>query len=436
MFRKWVKGSNILIKREKYLAENRKPKFFYGYLVVLAAFCVMGVVYGTVNTFGVFFKPLLTEFGWTRAMTSGAFSLYMLLHGLVSIVSGRLNDKFGPRVVITIFGFFLGSGYLLMSQIGVVWQLYLFYGVIVALGSGAGFVPLASTVARWFVKRRGLMTGIVLTGTGIGTMILPPVANQLNSAFGWRNSYIIVGAIALVLTVSAAQVLRRDPAQMGQLPYGADEVKPESPALEGKGFSLREAIQTKQLWIVSALSFCYAFSLYAVMVHIAPHAIDLGISATIAANLIAVIGGLSIAGRIIMGSGSDRIGAKFSYVIAFTMMALALFWLPFAREVWMLYLFAAIFGFAYGGLITFFSPLVAELFGLGSHGVILGISTSVGTIGGAIAPVLTGGIFDLTGSYDSAFLVTAAVSVLGLIMALLLTPISSKGGGNDSGKST
>ena len=125
--------------------KTRKPKFFYGYTVVGASFFIVGITYGAMYTFSVFFKPLLDDFGWTRAMTSGAFSLFMVFHGLLYIVTGRLSDRFGPRVVMTVCGFFLGLGYLLMSQISAIWHLYLFYGVIVSIGVSGAFVPLISS---------------------------------------------------------------------------------------------------------------------------------------------------------------------------------------------------------------------------------------------------------------------------------------------------
>ena len=114
------------------------------------------MVYGAQYSFGVFFKPLLAEFGWTRAVTSGVYSLYMVLQGFLGIIAGRLTDRFGSRLVVTVCGLFLGAGYLLMSQIGAVWQIYLFYGILASIGAAGGWVPLLSTVARWFVKGRGL----------------------------------------------------------------------------------------------------------------------------------------------------------------------------------------------------------------------------------------------------------------------------------------
>ena len=408
------------------MAEKKSPRFFYGYVVALAAFFILAIMEGAMYTYGVFLKPLLAEFGWTRAAISGAFSLFMVLFGLFFVITGRLNDRFGPRIVVTVCGFFLGLGYLLMSQINAIWQLYLFYGVIIAIGMSGGFVPLVSTVARWFVKRRGLMTGLVVSSVGVGTVIMPPIANWLISSYVWRDSYTIIGIAALVVIVLAAQLLKRDPGQVGQLPYGESGIKEGSLNLEAIGFSLRQAIHVRQFWILGSICLFFSFFLQAIMVHIVPHATELGIPSAIAASVLAAIGGVSIAGRIVMGGAGDKIGNRLAMSICFFIIAIVLFWLLAAKELWMLYLFATIFGFAYGGFTALESPMVAELFGLGSHGVILGCIGVGATIGGAIGPVLAGYIFDVTGSYYQAFQICAAIAVIGFILTLFLKPIVAK----------
>jgi len=401
-----------------------KPGFVYGYIVVFAAFIVMVLAWGTFYSFGVFFKPLVNEFGWTRAMTSGAFTLTFLIYGFLGIFAGRLSDRFGSRTVVTACGLFFGLGYLLLSQIGAIWQLYLCYGVIVAVGMSGCWAPLVSTVARWFVKRRGLMTGFVASGIGFGTVIIPPVAIRLISSYGWRNSYIIMGITALVVIVFAAQFLKRDPGQIGLLPYGEDGIKQESPASETKALSLGEATRTRQFWMICAIYFCYGFFLQSIMVHIAPHATELGISPIRAANILAIIGGLGIVGRIAWGSASDRIGIKLSLALSFVLASVVMLWLQLAGELWMLYLFAFIFGFAYGGLSAMQSLVIAELFGLSSIGIIVGGITFIFAIGGAAGPLLAGRIFDITGSYYIAFLVCAILSVVGLVLTLFVRPVS------------
>jgi len=401
------------------------PGFFYGYIVVVTALCIMAAAWGAYFTFGVFLKPVLTEFGWTRATTSGALSLSAIVHGLLGVVMGRLTDRLGPRIVMTLCGLFLGLGYLLMSQVNAVWQLYLFYGIIIGIGMGGAIVPPVSTVAKWFAARRSMMTGIVMSGTGIGTLIAPPVASWLISTFDWRISYIMVGSVALVVVVLAAQFLRRDPAQMGQVPYsknkGGQELK-----LGTEGFSLREAVYTRQFWVVFAMCFCLTFCTLAVIVHIAPHTTDLEISTATAASILATIGGLSIVGRVALGSAADKIGNRQVFIIGFILMSAALFWLVPAKEIWMLYLFAVVFGFANGGMGASVAPQVAGLFGLSSHGLIFGFTSLGNTIGAAIGPFLVGYTFDVTDSYQLAFLVCGAIGIVGLILAVVLRPVTGE----------
>lgn len=409
-----------------HLTEDRKLRFFYGYVVVAVVFFIMLIAWGIFLSFGVFLEPVLTEFGWTRAMTSGAYSLAFLVMGSLSIGVGRLTDRLGPRIVMTGCGFFLGLGFLVMPQISAIWQLYLFYGVIIGIGMSATWVPANSIVPRWFVKRRGLMTGIVLNGNGVGTIIMPSVARWLISTYGWRVSYSVIGIIALVLIISVAQFLKREPSQIGQLPYGADEVKAESSRVNHSGFSLGEAIHTIQLWLLCGISFCLWLSVGTAMVHIVIHATGLGISAASATSILAFMGGTSIAGRAIMGGIGDRIGNKSALILSFTIMSVSFFWLIVAQELWMLYIFGIIFGFSYGALSPLVSPTVAELFGLSSHGAIFGVTFLWGAIGEAIGPVVAGGIFDITFSYQLAFLLCAAISIIGVILSSLLKPTDGK----------
>ena len=407
--------------------EDRKPRLFYGWFIVLAAFGIMAVFGGTAYSFGVFFQPLLNDFGWTRAMTSGAFSLYMALHGFLYIVTGRLTDRFGPRLVMTICGLFMGLGYLLMSQVEAIWQLYLFYGVIIGIGMSGGFVPLVSTVARWFTKRRGMITGIVTSSVGLGIMIMPPLAGWLISTYGWRFSYIVIGIIVLVVTITAAQFLRRDPGEMGLVSYGADKTNADNLNSAEGGLSFGEAIHTRQFWVLCIVLLGFGFCLQTIMVHVVPHAMGLGISAPSAASILAAIGATTIIGKPVMGAAGDRIGNKPAIMISLVLMSAALLWLLPSREVWMFYLFAAFFGFAYGGVSAMMSPVVADLFGLRSHGTIFGVVTFSTTMGGAIGPVLAGYIFDVTGSYQLAFRICTAVSVVAIIISIFLKPVSDRG---------
>ncbi|MFC1992868.1 MFS transporter [Chloroflexota bacterium] len=397
------------------LAKGKKPRFFYGYVVVIAGFFVLALMWGPIFSFGVFLKPVSEDFGWTRAMTTGAYSLYMVLHGFLYIIAGRVNDKFGPRILVTVCGLFFGLGFLLMSWISSLWQFYVCYGVLIGIGVSGGWVPISSMVARWFAKKRGLVTGFLSSGIGTGIMVGPPISSWLNSSYGWRNAFLVIGIVALVLIITAAQFLKRDPSQIGMLPDGESETTKEIITKEANGFSLYEAMHSKRLWLVLAIYFCSGGLVNAGLVHIIPHATDLGISAIIAANMLVVIGGVSIAGRIALGRAADRIGSALAFITVFALTLIAFLWLIPAQEVWMLFLFAIIFGIAVGGENVLMPTLVADLFGLKSIGVLVGIVAFAATIGGALAPLLAAYIFDITSSYRSVFGVFAVISLVGLI---------------------
>ena len=409
------------------LKQTSKPRFFYGYVIVLAAFIIWAIGFGTLGTFGVFFKPLSAEFGWTRAMTSGAISLTVVLSGLFGILAGRLTDRFGPKLVTIVFGSFLVLSHLLMSQITNLWQFYLVYGLFVSIGVSPLTVPLLATVARWFVKRRGLMTGIVLSGLSFGQMIMAPTVGWLILNYGWRDSYIILGFIILAFFSLPALFLKRDPGQIGQLPYGVDEVREQGvnnqgSGLQSEGVSVRTSVQTKQFWMLGVTFFCFGFYRGIFTTHLVPLVTDLGFSLTVGASVLAVSGVPGIIGRIVMGITVDRIGNRQAFIIGFILAAASALWLLIAKEMWALYLFAVILGFSWGGLATVRAPMVAEIFGLGSLGVLLGITELAVAIGHAIGSFSAGWIFDVTGSYQSALLITAALSIAAAVIVPLLRP--------------
>ncbi len=404
-----------------------KQGLFYGYVVAAASLFILVAAYGAHSVFGIFFKPMSGDLGWTRAMTSGAVLIFWIVHGLMSIVIGRLNDRFGPRVSMTVSGSLLGIGYILMSQISAIWQLYLLFGVLIGVGIGGAFVSLASTVARWFVKRRTVMTGIVVSGSGVGQVIMSPLASYLIYTYTWRVANIILGGIALVVIVSLAQLLRRDPAQMGLRPYGENEVEEPQFEPEPRSSYLREAVRSRQFWVVVTMIFCLGYGVSSIMVHIVPHITDLEITAASAASIFAMMGGMGIVGRVVLGAAADRIGNKNAFIIGFALMALVLLWLIPVTTVWSIYVFAIVFGLATGGCVASESPLVATLFGLKAHGLILGFVVCGFSVGAAIGPFVTGYIFDVTGSYQAAFLICASLSVIALILTVILRPTNAGG---------
>jgi MFS family permease len=400
-----------------------RTRYFYGYNIVAAGFIIQAVGVGAMFTYGVFFKEFQAEFGWSRAAISGASSLAFLMMGLVGVLAGKMNDRIGPKAIIVASGISLGIGYLLMSRLQALWQLYLIYGVLVGIGFSTHDVITLSTVARWFIRRRGMMSGIVKVGTGSGQFLVPLIATLLIAAYGWRNSYFIIGAVALVIFVAVAQVLSRDPQGIGLLPDGdSSESYDNGNRSRQESVTLRAAARTRQFWIICIAEFAIFFCLLTVIVHIVPHAMDLQLAPPTAVGVLSTIGGISMLGRIVIGTANDKIGGKRSLVICFILLLCGLFWLNVASKAWMLFLFAVIYGIAHGGFFTVMSPTIAEFFGTGSHGLLYGIVLASGTIGGAAGPLMAGRTFDVTGSYRIAFLVLILSAVIGFVLITLLQP--------------
>ena len=276
--------------------EKKTSNFFYGYIIALACFLIQGVGVGSYIAFGVFFKPLLAEFGWSRATLSGASSLAFLLMGFLGILVGNLNDKFGPRITMVLTGVFYGSGYFLLFQLNSVWQLYLFFGLMVGIGlSSIDVIPLTIT-ARWFVRRRGMVTGLVKAGTSAGELIMPLLVSIFIINYGWRYAYIFIGIIVLVFFIGSGQLLRRDPDQMGKLADGDRKISTGQLDTSEVGMSLQEAFRSWKFWMLCIISFLAGYCMLTIMVHTVAHATDIGIDQIKSAGVLSTIGGVSIVG--------------------------------------------------------------------------------------------------------------------------------------------
>jgi MFS family permease len=405
---------------------SERPGLFYGYVVVATGFGLGVLIWGVYNTYGIFFGPLLDEFHWSRATISGAASLSQILIGVGAFSMGYLNDRFGPRLLMTASALVAGLGYFLISATHSVWQLYLFHGVIVGIGVSGTDVILLSTTARWFVRRRGMMSGIVKIGTGVGIMVAPFVVAWLISTRGWRDSFVILGIAIAVLGMAASQLLKRDPSKVGQYPDG--ETAPHSAVFlaDRAGLTLGQAVRTRRFWMLCPAFFIVLFCTFSTIVHFAAYVTRSGFPVSLGTAMISLIGGVSIAGRLAMGIVGDKIGGKRGQLICFLLLTVAFVWVQFAGEAWGLVVFALVYGFCHGGFYALISPTVAEFFGLRSHGSIFGLVVLAGSLGGALGPLVTGRIADTIGDYQPAFLLISLLAAAGFLAMLAAGPVPSK----------
>ncbi|MDP6510660.1 MAG: MFS transporter [Dehalococcoidia bacterium] len=386
----------------------KQGRFFYGWVIVGAGLVVWILEPGMYASFGIFFKPIASELGWSRAMVAGAVSLASVTMGVLAPFSGALADRYGSRRLVMASGILTGLAYALLSTTHALWQFYAFYA-IVGLGMGISFAPITATVIHWFQQSRGLALGITSVGTGIGGMIFPPLSNQLILMWGWRSSYLVLGLAMGAVVFIAGSFLRSTPREMGLLPYGAKgsgtplvSEDADHPIAQ-TGSTAGEALRTMAFWAIFFAALAAVFSFSLVNVHMVPYATDQDITPATAAAFMAMFGAGNSIGRLGLGALSDRIGRKRMFITVLVTSGVAMLFLTTARSPWMFYMFALVFGVAYGGAIVNWLALPGELFGLKAVGILTGLIMMGSTFGGAIGSFLAGYIFDVTGAYSAAF---------------------------------
>ncbi|MFC2018526.1 MFS transporter [Chloroflexota bacterium] len=388
--------------------------------MVAACLLIMVICAGNRFSFGVYIYPLEEGFGITREQSSWIFSLSMIFAALFAVIGGWAIDRYGARVVFSVMGFFTGLGLLLSSWAGSMGYLLISYSLLMAIGTGPIYVVVTSTVSRWFGKRRGLALGIATSGMGIGSISITPLATYLISTRDWRYSFFVLGISAFLIAIPCAQLLRRSPGAGSSLAEGqrppVNNASPPAGPSPG-GFSIIEALKSQSLWIVLTMWVLHAATFFMVQVHIVPHAQDIGISEMLATSILSLIGIISIPGRLIMGWVSDNIGTKRTGMISALLMPASMVLLLISPSLQVFYVFAVLFGFAFGGLSPPITALIGDIFGVRNLGTIMGIIEVGWAMGSAAGPALAGYFFVSRGSYNFAFI---AGIIFMLIVAALI----------------
>jgi MFS family permease len=391
---------------------------WYGWWVLAAATALITLQSGVfVFGFGVFFVPLVAEFGWGRAVASGAVSLARLESGLLGPLQGWLIDRFGSRRVMLAGIPLFGLGFLLLSRVGSLSEYYLVYVLALSVGGSLGFFdPASAAVANWFVRRRGSALGFMSCGIGFGTVFVPLVA-WVVSQLGWRQAAVVVALTVWTVGIPLALLIRHRPEPYGYLPDGAprlaggDGDEPEERAISG-----RQALRMPAFWIL-ALSFTVRVTTTtATSLHLIPLMTDLGLAAELAGVMTTALGGLSIVGRLGFGWLGDRLGQKGVYAGGLVALMVGFLVLASARGLLEIAIFLLLYGPAYGGLAAQMLALRGQYFGRRSFATIGGLMAPVMTLGTITGPVYAGWIFDTTGSYRLALVSFAAMQLVALAL--------------------
>ena len=409
--------------------------FFYGWIIVAVTFVTMAIGVNARTAFSLFFPPILSEFGWERGVTAGAFSFGFVVSGAVSPLIGRLMDRAGPRAVMELGVALMGGGLLLAPLTSQPWHLYLTIGVMVGAGSVClGYSGQSLFLPNWFVRRRGLAMGLAFAGVGLGSMTLLPWVQHMIEQTGWRTACTAMGIMVLVVLGPINLLLRKKPDDMGLRPDGdaalhATSVRPLSnivdPAWAATDWTLGRALATARFWWIAFGYFCGLYVWYAVQVHQTKFLLDIGFSPNVGVWALGTVSLLGIPGQIFLGHVSDRIGREAVWAIScagFAICFAALIALTFVPSLWLIYLMVLTQGALGYGLTSVMGAVVLEIFQGKHYGSIFGSIMLAALAGGAAGPWATGLLHDVTGDYTIAFGIGIAMSVLSALAIVMASP--------------
>jgi MFS family permease len=395
----------------------------YGWVIVFASLVLLIGSFGTQLTFGVFLKPLSVEFGWTRAAASGAMSLALGVSGLIGVFMGRLTDRFDVRIPVGIAMTVGAACYVLLSRMHSLWQFYLYFGLGGGVCIGSTYTPVSAIVSKWFRERRALALGMALMGIGIGQMVLSPVAARLIQSHGWRTTYLVLAAVILVCALPALFLLGRRPPDMD----GPDQARGpvsgptgERASSFAEGMTTRQAARTAPFWMLMITGVVIAVGFYIVAAHLVSAAIDVGIAPTTAALVLTVNGIAGIPG-IVVGAWwlAKKLGHKRTLLVLCAGQAVAFGLLVFTSSLWAFYVVGFLLGFCFSASTPVRQAMAPPLFGLKSIGAVLGFAYLAWSVGAVAGPFLAGLIYDRTGSYHLAFILAAALLLVGAVSVYL-----------------
>ena len=404
-------------------------KIFYGWYILAACFFLLFFQAGARFSFGLLFKPMMTQLGWDRTSISLVFFLNMIFFALSLGIAGKLYDRWGPKWVILVSTLFLSLGYGSISFISTLWEFHLYYGIFAAIGMGGASVPLiAALMSKWFENNRGLVISLALSGNCVGQFVLVPIFSDLIIEFGWRISCIIIAvSLFVVNTLLALFVIKDEPQNLdlnyfdNQNPAGSQRINDATVSPPStRDLNLKEAMKTAPFWLYLMVMFVCGSGDFLVTAHLVPMVTDFNISPSIAADMLAWFGLLSMGGILVAGPVSDRIGNKIPIALSFVLRLILFILILNHQNLYTFYIFAVMFGFTFLITAPLTTTLVGKLYGFSHIGLISGFITMIHHMAGGLWAYVGGWSFDMTGSYRWSFIVSAGMAGIALIGTLMI----------------
>ncbi len=415
-------------KSDPVQALNPDQNFRSGGLVVGTLFITLGLLYGIWYSYSVFLLALIEEFGWSRSVTSGAMSVFIVTHGIFGPFAGRLVEKFGPTRLMMVGSLVMAAGLLLTSQITQWWQLYISFGVISAVGLGAcGWVPSVILSERWFPHKVGTALGIVTAGIGVGIFAVVPFTNYLIETVQWRAAFQVLAATVVFVIWPAAFFILRLPTAEEQSEQESGSVNKTSinDTDNQASWTVATAVRSRSFRFCVLAFFTGGCLSQLLILHQFAFMVDHGVAKTIGSIVVGIIGVASIPGKIVWGALSDRIGRELTYTFGLTCTLASVVVLSFVGSVPGLLLpvlFAVLLGVGYSANAPIIPSVTRDLFAGPRFPSIFGTLSMFVAMGGATGSWLGGYLYDISGSYQPMLIAAAGMAVFGPIMLWLAAP--------------
>ena len=389
--------------------------------ILAAAFTTFTIGAAMMHSYTVFLVAFVEDFGWSRGETSIAYSVSQLVAGGSSPAVGVLVDRLGPRRLLLLGGGLLVLGLIGSAFIRQLWQIILLYGVLMTFGANClGLVVFVPILSRYFVRHRGMAISIVQSANGFARALSAPLVQYLISGFGWRSAYLVEGAFMAAVVFPLASWFRRAEVPRA-IPRtdGTDDVRAaSSDVATGRGWTLAEAMRTAHFWLLFAVYLFTGLGSFFVSLHQLAFAVDRGFDKLYAAEVLGMGAFLAIFGTIVTGTLSDYIGRELSAIMAYGFSILGVVCALFITgpsQGWLLWLHACLFGLTWGARGPAITAKTADLFPGAQLGAILGVITIGSGLGAALGSWGAGFIFDLSGSYELAFVLSIIAYLCGVI---------------------